>query len=270
MKSQHIKTKTIHYLFAAALFFGTHAAASSAGEKQEPRNDVESAAVAGQVAPRLQNLGNHGFSVTTNSPRAQLFINQGLMLAYGFNHAEAARSFREAARLDPDCAMAYWGLALVIGPNINMSMPPEKEPQAHELIQKAVSLKDNVSDREKEYIDALAKRYSGEEKPDRPALDKAYAEAMRELSAGFPDDLDAATLYAESLMDLRPWDYWTRDFQPYPETVEIMRVLESVLSRNPKHPGARSTWLKPWIHAVSAIAATIANAKTPAPKSCPS
>jgi tetratricopeptide (TPR) repeat protein len=168
------------------------------------------------------------------------------MLTYGFNHAEATRSFREAARLDPQCAMAYWGMALVLGPNINMAMAPEKEPQAHKLIQKAIALKKNSSERERAYIDALAKRYSGEDKPNRTALDRAYAEAMRELHKRYPDDLDAATLYAEAVMDLRPWNYWTRDLQPYPETAEVIHVLESVLASNPNHPGA----IHLYIHAV--------------------
>lgn len=203
-----------------------------------PALDTKSTVVKGQIAPRLQNLGDHKHPVTTSSPRTQLFFNQGLALTFGFNHREAGRSFREVARLDPDCAMAYWGQALVLGPNINMPMPPSAEPQAYELIQKAVALKAKVSERERAYIDALVKRYSNEEKPDRKALDRAYAEAMRELSERYPDDLDAATLYAEALMDLRPWNYWTRDMRPYPETVEILRVLESVLKRNPNHPAA--------------------------------
>jgi tetratricopeptide (TPR) repeat protein len=209
----------------------------ASGEKTS-QNDVQSTAVPGQIAPRLQKLGDHKFPVTTSSPRAQLFINQGLMLAYGFNHAEAARSFREAARLDPNCAMAYWGMALVMGPNINMPMPSEAEAKVYEMIQKAVALKSNASERERAYIDALAKRYSPEEEPNRAMLDRSYAEAMRQLHERYPDDLDAATLYAEALMDLRPWNYWTRDMQPYPETLEIHRVLESVLARNPNHPGA--------------------------------
>jgi tetratricopeptide (TPR) repeat protein len=207
----------------------------ASGEKTS-QNDVQSTAVPGQIAPRLQKLGDHKFPVTTSSPRAQLFINQGLMLAYGFNHAEAARSFREAAR--PNCAMAYWGMALVMGPNINMPMPSEAEAKVYEMIQKAVALKSNASERERAYIDALAKRYSPEEEPNRAMLDRSYAEAMRQLHERYPDDLDAATLYAEALMDLRPWNYWTRDMQPYPETLEIHRVLESVLARNPNHPGA--------------------------------
>ena len=206
--------------------------------KTDSKDDVQSTTVPGQTAPRLQNLGNHQFPVTTNSARAQLFINQGMMLTYGFNHAEATRSFREAARLDPNCAMAYWGMALVLGPNINMAMAPEAEPQAYELIQQAIARKKYVTEKEQAYIDALTARYSGEKNPDRNALDRAYVKAMRELQNRYPDDLDAATLYAEAIMDLRPWNYWTRDMQPYPETKEVMQVLESVLKRNPNHAGA--------------------------------
>lgn len=204
----------------------------------DARNDVASLSVPGQTAPRLQNLGDHEFPVTTKSARAQLFINQGLMLAYGFNHAEAGRSFAEAARLDPDCAMAYWGMALVQGPNINMPMHAEAEPRAYDAIRKAIALQANASEKEQAYIAALAKRYSGDPSPDRQALDRAYAEAMRNLSARYPEDLDAATLYVEALMDLSPWEYWSRDLQPYPETEEAMAVLASVLARHPNHPGA--------------------------------
>ncbi len=224
--------------------------------QESPALDTKSAVVEGQIAPRLQNLGNHKHPVTTSSPRAQLFFNQGLTLTFGFNHREAARSFREVARLDPDCAMAYWGQALVLGPNINMPMPPDAEPQAHELIQKAVALKAKVSERERAYIDALATRYSNEEKPDRKALDRAYAEAARQLSERYPDDLDAATLYAEALMDLRPWNYWTKDGRPYPRTLKIVSVLESVLERNPNHP----LGIHLYIHAVEAVKPELAEA----------
>jgi tetratricopeptide (TPR) repeat protein len=219
---------------------------SFATTKENPIDDVQSTALPGQIAPRLQNLGNHKFNVTTNSDRAQLFISQAMMLVYGFNHAEATRSFHEAARLDPNCAMAYWGMALVLGPNINMAMAPEAEPNAYELLQKAIALKMNASEKEQAYIAALAARYSDAENPDRNALDRAYAQAMREVHKRYPQDLDAATLYAEAVMNLRPWNYWTRDKQPYPETREVLRVLESVLKRNPNHPGA----IHLYIHAV--------------------
>jgi tetratricopeptide (TPR) repeat protein len=208
--------------------------------------DVHSTTIPDQIAPRLQNLGDYKFPVTTSSARAQLFINQAMMLTYGFNHAEAKRSFREAARLDPDCAMAYWGMALVLGPNINMAMPPEAEPEAYKLISKAIELKNNASEKEQAYIDALSVRYTNAEQSDRSALDRQYAEAMSGLHKRYPNDLDAAALYAEAVMDLRPWNYWARDKKPYPETMEVTSVLESVLERNPNHPLA----IHLYIHAV--------------------
>jgi tetratricopeptide (TPR) repeat protein len=238
MKTQWSKYSKIFIAALVVIMAGISITEPLAVAQTNEQDDVQSTAVPGQLAPRLQNLGNHKFPVTTNSARAQLFINQGLMLAYGFNHAEAKRSFHEAARLDPNCAMAYWGMALVMGPNINMAMSPEAEQPAYETIRKAVALKNTASEREQAYIDALAKRYSGEEKPDRSALDRAYAAAMRELHDRYPADLDAATLYAEAEMNLRPWNYWTRDMQPYPETALILSVLESVMARNPNHPGA--------------------------------
>jgi tetratricopeptide (TPR) repeat protein len=209
-----------------------------AKEKAATPDDTQSVVTEGQIAPRLQNLGDHEFPVTTDSERAQLFINQGVNLTYGFNHKEADRSFKEAARLDPDCAMAYWGMALALGPNINLPMSPESEPLAYELSQKAKSLMDGVSEREKSLIEALSVRYSAEPITDRKKYDQAYVEAMKDLHMRYPADLDIATLYAESVMDLNPWNYWSRDGRPYPETVEIMNVLETVISKNHNHPGA--------------------------------
>ena len=210
-----------------------HPTASAGHEKQ---------ASSGALAPRLQNLGNYVFPVTTSSKQAQLFMNQGLNLTYGFNHQEAGRAFREAARLDPDCAMAYWGQALVMGPNINMPMNPSDEATAHELSQKAVALKSKVSPREQAYISALAHRYSGKA-ADRAERDVSYANAMRQLHNDYPTDLDAAALFAESLMDLHPWDYWTPDFHPRPETTEIIAALENVLRQNMNHPGANHFYI---------------------------
>ena len=238
MLNRWFQSLNIYFLAIAVFMVGNLTAESFATTKKNPSDDVQSTALPGQIAPRLQDLGDHKFPVTTNSARAQLFINQAMMLVYGFNHAEAIRSFREAVRLDPNCAMAYWGMALALGPNINMEMAPEAEPQAYELIQKAMALKKNTSEKEQAYINALSARYTGAETPDRTALDQSYAEAMRELHHRYPEDLDAATLYAEAVMDLRPWNYWTRDKQPYPETREVLRVLDSVLKRHPKHPGA--------------------------------
>jgi len=199
----------------------------------------------GPIAPRLQNLGTHVFKVTTKSERAQTFINQGVNLAYGFNHAEAARAFAEAARLDPGCAMAYWGHALALGPNINVPMNPEDEPKAHALARKAMALKSSATPRERAYIEAVAVRYTGRPE-DRRNADRAFAGAMRKVVDDHPDDLDAAAMFAESLMDLRPWNYWSRDNKPYPETEEILRTLQSVLARNPNHPGAVHYWVHLW------------------------
>ena len=199
----------------------------------------------GELAPRLQNLGNHHHPITVKKGMGQKFFDQGLMLAYGFNHREAARAFREVARLDPDAAMAYWGQALVLGPNINAPMNPADESIAYEMVRKAMALRKKVTQQEAAYIEALAERYSGKEE-DRNNRDKAYAAAMARLHARYPDDLDAATLYAESLMDLRPWNYWTKDGLPYEETREALRLLEMVRARNPNHPGANHFY----IHAV--------------------
>jgi tetratricopeptide (TPR) repeat protein len=199
----------------------------------------------GAIAPRLQNVGKHTFPVTTKSEQAQRFINQGLNLTYGFNHAEAGRAFAEAARLDPDAAMAYWGQALVLGPNINAPMAPEEEPKALAHLRKAQALKGKVSQRERDYIDALALRFTGKPE-DRAAADQAYAGAMRILQETYPDDLDAATLYAEAVMDLRPWNYWTRDGRPYDQTQEIISALDRVLANNPEHPGALHYWIHLW------------------------
>ena len=197
------------------------------------------------LAPRLQNLGIHTFPVGTKVERAQLFVNQGLNLAYAFNHAEAARAFAEAARLDPDLAIAYWGHAFVLGPNINATMTPEDEPKALALVQKALSLKSKATPREQAYIDAIATRYTGKPE-DRERANKAFAAAMMKVVAAFPDDRDARTIYAESLMNLRPWNYWTRDGVPYAETREVEAALRHVLAGNPNHPGALHLWIHLW------------------------
>ena len=201
----------------------------------------------GQIAPRLQNLGPHTFPVSTTTKDAQLFINQGVNLAYAFNHAEARRAFREAARLDPTLAMAYWGQALVLGPNINAIMESSEEPNALDLVKKAMSLEGSASPRERALIEALSKRYTGDAQQ-RQVNDKAYANAMREVHQRFPDDLDIAMFYVESMMDLRPWGYWMRDGQPHEGTAEIVALTESVMKRNPKHPGA----LHMYIHLMEA------------------
>ncbi|MDQ3187025.1 MAG: hypothetical protein M3Q16_11340 [Pseudomonadota bacterium] len=190
-----------------------------------------------QVAPRLLNLGPHKFPVSTRNKLAQQYINQGLNLSYAFNHAEAGRAFRAAARLDPSLAMAYWGQALVLGPNINAPMEPKDEAPALELVKNAASLVAKASPRERALIGALEKRYTGNAQ-ERQANDKAYADAMRKAHTRFPDDLDIAMLYVESMMDLNAWGYWMRDGYPLEGTTEIVALTEEVMRRNPKHPGA--------------------------------
>lgn len=215
----------------------------------------QSTSPTGAVAPRLQKLGTHTFPVSTKNAQAQLFMNQGLNLSYAFNHAEAGRAYREAARLDPNLAMAYWGQALALGPNINAPMDPASEPKALEAIQKAVALKSKASPREQALIDALTHRYSGRAE-DRKTRDREYADAMREVYLRFPDDQDIAMLYVESVMDLRPWGYWERDGQPYERTAEIVGITEKIIARNPNHPGA----LHLYIHLMEAYQADKAEA----------
>lgn len=244
----------IHRLrpLSLALLAGSVLLLSSTAHAQVPvhkhyqeTESFDSKSPSGAIAPRLQNVGKHTFPVTTKSEQAQRFMNQGLNLTYGFNHAEAGRAFAEAARLDPDAAMAYWGQALVLGPNINAPMAPEEEPKALAHLRKAQSLKKKVSQREQDYIDALALRFTGKA-DERAAADQAYAGAMRILHETYPDDLDAAALYAESVMDLRPWNYWTRDGRPYDQTHDIIKALDGVLAKNPDHPGALHYWIHLW------------------------
>jgi tetratricopeptide (TPR) repeat protein len=207
-----------------------------------------SAAAAGEVTPLFGNLGSHHKQITTSSELAQRYFDEGLILTYGFNHAEAIRSFRDAISLDPACAMCYWGIALALGPNINAPMDAAAIPDALAALEKATELSPAVSPAEQAFIKALAVRYSDAPDADRVELDMAYANAMRELAARYPDDLDAVTLFAESVMDLSPWQYWTPDGQATKYTPEIVAALESVLARNANHPGANHYY----IHAVEA------------------
>jgi tetratricopeptide (TPR) repeat protein len=200
------------------------------------------------IAPKLSKLGDHHFAVTTRNPESQYYFDQGLRLNAGFNHSEALRAFKEAARLDPDNAMAYWGWALVLGPNLNLPMQDAVVEQTWEAMQQARKLKRKVSQREADYIDTLAVRYSNDPGADRGKLDAAYARAMGQLSEKYPDDLDAATLYAAALMNTNPWDYWYKDGTPKPHTEVLIAVLESVLARNPNHAAANHYY----IHAVEA------------------
>src|ERR1051325_6773987 len=211
----------------------------------------------GAVAPRLQKLGAHTFPVSTKNAQAQLFMNQGLNLSYAFNHAEAGRAYREAERLDPNLAIAVWGGALALGPHINAPMDPAAEPKALEAIGKAIALKAKASPREQALIDALKYRYTGKAS-ERRANDVAYADAMRKVHLQFPDDDDISMLYVESVMDLRPWGYWTKDGTPYDRTPEIVALTEKVIAKNPNHPGA----LHLYIHLMEAFSADNAEAAT--------
>lgn len=195
-------------------------------------------------------LGNHHHPITTKNPEAQTYFGQGLILLYGFNHDEAARYFRRAAELDPEAAMPYWGLALSIAPNYNDTAVDEDRAKAtYGAVRNAVKRAPKASVREQDYIRALAKRYpSSNAKSDWKRFHVDYSNAMRELLKKYPDDLDAATMFAESLMMLRPWQLWTVDGRPAPGTLELVSVLESVLKRDPNHPSANHFY----IHAVEA------------------
>jgi tetratricopeptide (TPR) repeat protein len=196
-------------------------------------------------------LGSYHHPITTKSREAQTFFNQGLTLLYGFNHDEAARYFRRASELDPEAAMPYWGLALSIGPNYNDTAVDENRAKAtFEAVQKASQRASKATVREQDYIRAIARRYrSADPKSDWKQFHLEYSDAMRELVKKYPDDVDAATMFAESLMMLRPWQLWTLDGKPADiKTLEIVAVLESVMKRNPNHPGANHFY----IHAVEA------------------
>ncbi len=201
-------------------------------------------------ATLLDGLGNYHLAVTTSQPMAQRWFDQGLILTYGFNHDAAERSFLRATELDPKCAMCWWGAALVLGPHVNAGMNPDNNGKAWTRLQKALALASRVSPHEQAYITALSARYAEHPPKDRKPLDAAYAEAMDKLAEQFPKDLDAATFHAEALMDLQPWDYYDSYLQPKGNTKEIVSVLESVMARNPNHPGA----LHLYMHAVEASA----------------
>ena len=199
-------------------------------------------------APVFLGLGAHQMAITAQ-PEAQRFFDQGVNLMFGFNHAEAIRSFREAARLDPDCAMCWWGVAMALGPNINLAMPDDAVIPAWLALQNAQTLAPKVSPREQAWITALAARYAQGKTAERTKLDEAFAAAMGQVVAAYPDDLDARTFWAEAMMDTQPWDYWQADAAtPKGHAAEIVAALEKVIAADPNHPGA----LHLYIHAVEA------------------
>jgi tetratricopeptide (TPR) repeat protein len=199
-------------------------------------------------ATLVRGLGSHHHPVSTTSPEAQRFFDQGLRFVYAFNHDEAVRSFRRAAQLDPQMAMAYWGIALAFGPNINLEAEPQREKAAYQAVQQALALAGKAPANERLYIEALAKRHTATAGVDQGKLALDYRNAMDDLVKRYPDDLDAATLFAEAGMNLRPWQLWTADGKPADGTEAIVATLESVLRRDPNHIGA----IHYYIHAVEA------------------
>lgn len=202
------------------------------------KHSHEAAVPADTTVPLHSDLGSWHHEITTSSPKAQQYFDQGLRFVFAFNHDEAIRAFNAAIALDSICAMCYWGVALALAPNINMPMDTSQGRQAFLMVQHSQARQQHATDRERAYIAALATRYAKDPPVDRASLDSAYANAMRELSRKYPDDLDAATLFAESMLDLRPWNQWKADGTPQPGTEEVVTVLESVLRRSPDHPGA--------------------------------
>src|SRR5437667_1386935 len=199
--------------------------------------------------PLYDGLGSYSRKITTDSPEAQRYFNQGLAFLHGFNHSAAIRAFQQAAEIDPECPMAHWGVALASGPHINFSLVP---PQAAELAWKEISLAQKYSSGaspvERALIGALAKRYASPQSEDRTLLNRAYADAMREVWKNFQKDPDVGALFAEAMMDLRPWDQWTPEGKPQPGTDEILATLDAVSKLNPNHPLANHLY----IHAVEA------------------
>ena len=228
------------------LAFAAGFACTAVTDRAPPMPDEAPPAPVG--ATLLEGLGAYTMGAVTQNATAQRWFDQGLNLSYGFNHDAAERSFLKATEADPSCAMCWWGAALVLGPHVNAAMDPANTGKAWMRVQKAAALAANGSARERAYIEALTARYAAKAPEDRKPLDEAYAKAMRGLVKQFPDDLDAATMQAESLMDLQPWYYYDQQGKPLGHTDEFVSGLESVMKRNPDHPGA----LHLYIHAVEA------------------
>jgi tetratricopeptide (TPR) repeat protein len=229
--------RLIHVVVLAAT---TLLLACSSPKPEPPASTAAGSAAPGDqnaLAPLYDNLGSHHMAITTRVDMAQKYFDQGVTLSYAFNHAEAIRAFRQAAALDADCAMCYWGVAFAYGPNINA---PITEAAAKEAW--------TASPRERDYIEALGRRYTADPKAERAPLDRAYADAMRTLAKQYPDDLDAMTFFAQSLMDTSPWNYWDASGKPRAFATEVLSALESVLGRKADHVGA----IHLYIHAVEA------------------
>lgn len=257
-------TKTLYYLTLSATVGFLACNDSPATGKDKPADKTATVAgcgkpqttdkawyTSGKKAPLFNNLQGIDFRITTTSPEAQQYFNQGMMLAYGFNHAEAARSFFEATRLDSNCAMAYWGFAYVLGPNYNAGMEDDNYQRAYAAAEKAKALSANCTPKEKALINALGARYAAEPPASRAPLDQAYAAAMKQVYNQYPSDPDVGALYGESLMDLHPWDLYDKiTKQPRAWTPELLAVLEHLMKVNPRHPGAHHFYM----HALEASA----------------
>jgi tetratricopeptide (TPR) repeat protein len=232
----------VNVLFAAALAAVDTPPSQGHGSMSAPGN------AASRGVPLFDDLGTFRRPISSPNKTARRYFDQGMRLLYGFNHDEAERSFREAARLDPACAICWWGVAIVLGPNINLPIDPERNTRAVEAVVKAKALSVKASPVERELILALMNRYTADPAADRAQLDLAYADAMRGVRTKFPKDDDVAVLFAEAMMDLRPWKFWSPDGTPAEGTLEIVATLEEVLARNPQHPGANHYY----IHATEA------------------
>ena len=236
--------------FPAALFSILLLASVSLPGGLIPGGPTRVQAQSGAV-PLYDDLGDHHYAISASEPAVQAYFDQGLRLYYAFNHAEAIRAFREAQRLDPDCAMCWWGEALAWGPNINLPMDAPSAVAAYEALGRArTAAPRGASERERALIAALATRYAPEAPADRAHLDRAYAEAMESVADRYPNDPEIAVLYGESLMDLRPWDYWTAEGRPQPGIDRALAGFEGVLAANEDHPGACHFF----IHAVEKVA----------------
>ena len=232
----------------AALLF---AVSGCAAQRQDAGQaaDMGHGAHAAAGRPILyDSLGAYSYRITTASPEGQRWFDQGLRLVYAFNHHEAQKAFQEAARIDPKCAMCFWGIAMTEGSNYNDPTNADREKRALTAAQQAQKLAAGARPEERALIQAMARRHSPDSAVKREALDRAYAEAMREVARQYPDDLEAATFFADAMMNLRPWNLWTPEGAPHPGTEEIVQTLERVLARNPNHPGA----IHLYIHAVEA------------------
>ncbi|HEX5757563.1 MAG TPA: tetratricopeptide repeat protein [Thermoanaerobaculia bacterium] len=235
------------HLLRFAPVWALFAAACATQPAVHPPHHAHSAAAAAPP-PLFDDLGSYHRAVTTSSPAAQRYFDQGLRLVYAFNHYEALDAFREAARLDPGCALCHWGVALSLGSNYNSPTDAARERQAYEAVQAALAAAPRAAPWERALIEATARRHAADPPADRKPLDQAYADALRAARGRFPDDPEITTLFADAMMNLRPWDLWAQDGAPYEGTEEIVAALEHALALDPAHPGANHLY----IHAVEA------------------